>query len=78
MISCKQATQYILKKEEGKLSVKKRFQLWLHLGICSFCKLFMHQSIMINKTVKKSADKIVSVLPESDKKKIRELLEVSI
>lgn len=47
MISCKQATDFISKKEEGKLSVKQILQLWLHLGVCSFCKLFYKQSKII-------------------------------
>ena len=49
-ISCKQATTYIVKKEEGKISLYNRLQLWLHLGICGLCKLFMKQNKLINQS----------------------------
>jgi len=50
MISCKEATNYISQKEEGRLSLRKRWQLWQHLAVCTFCKLFYHQ----NKTLMKN------------------------
>lgn len=43
-ISCKQATDYISKKEEGKLTLFQRYQLWRHLAICSLCKRFDKQN----------------------------------
>lgn len=50
MISCKEATRYISMKEERKLTARQRFSLWLHLGICSFCRLFMKQNKIIANT----------------------------
>jgi len=47
MITCKEATTFISLKEERKLSVKQQIQLWLHLGICSLCKLFYRQNKII-------------------------------
>jgi hypothetical protein len=47
MISCKQATDFISRKEEGKLSLRQRWQLWQHLAICSFCKLFYKQNRIV-------------------------------
>lgn len=47
MITCKQATKYISMMEERKLTARQRFGLWLHLGICGFCKLFMKQNKII-------------------------------
>jgi hypothetical protein len=48
-ITCKQAVDYISKKEEGRLSATMRFQLWKHLAICSLCRLFSAQNkTMIN------------------------------
>ena len=51
MISCKEATIFITKKEEGKLSLGQRIQLWQHLLICSLCRLFNLQ----NKTITNNA-----------------------
>jgi hypothetical protein len=47
-ISCKEATKLILKKEESKLSVWNRLQLYIHLLYCSFCNAFKKQNNWIN------------------------------
>jgi hypothetical protein len=47
MITCKEATTFISLKEERKLSLSQQIQLWLHLGICSLCKLFYRQNKII-------------------------------
>ena len=49
MISCKEASEFTIQKSEGKLSLKERFQLWLHLSICGVCKLFAIQSTWLDK-----------------------------
>lgn len=51
-ITCKQAVDYISKKEEGLLSPTMRFRLWKHLAICSLCRIFSSQ----NKTMIKAFD----------------------
>lgn len=48
-ITCREATEFIVKREEGKLTFKQRVQLWLHMGICGLCKLFAKQSKFISK-----------------------------
>ncbi len=52
MISCKQSTEWVIKKEDGYLSVKENIQLLSHLAICGFCRLFTRQSLLINKVYK--------------------------
>jgi hypothetical protein len=51
MITCKEATDFISRKEEGKLSLTQRLQLRMHLYICSFCKLFYRQNKIIKNRV---------------------------
>lgn len=46
-ITCKQAVDYISKKEDGKLSAGQRFRLWQHLAICSICRSFYKQNKII-------------------------------
>jgi hypothetical protein len=46
-ISCKQAVDYISKKEERKLSATQRFALWRHLQGCSLCRIFSVQNRVI-------------------------------
>lgn len=50
-ISCKEAVDFILKKEEGKLSFSQHLKLWYHLWICPLCRYFLDQSKVINKLV---------------------------
>jgi hypothetical protein len=52
MITCREATYYVSKKEEGKLSFKVQFQLFIHLLICKFCRLFAKQNEQIIREVK--------------------------
>ena len=50
-ISCKQALEYISKKEEAKLSGGQRFALWRHLTGCSLCRIFQMQNRIIGKAM---------------------------
>lgn len=77
-ITCKQAVNYISKREEKKLSAWQRVQLWQHLTVCSLCRLFAQQNKAITKALsgfnKGDAD---SLLSEKDKQQIIEtVLEV--
>lgn len=74
MISCKKATTFIVKKEEGKLTIKQRLQLWLHLSICSFCKLFLKQNKLISSHLHNNS-RLIAFLSQSDKTKMIELIE---
>ncbi|TAH09833.1 MAG: hypothetical protein EAZ12_05720 [Sphingobacteriia bacterium] len=71
-ISCKTAVDYISKKEEGKLSLFQRFQLWRHLAICYLCKRFEQQNkIIINSLKIHSSNNFVNEpLKTEDKKSI--------
>lgn len=48
MITCKEATLAIIKKEERKISIIERIRLLIHLAICKFCKLFEKQNKLIS------------------------------
>lgn len=51
MISCRKSTEWIIKKEHGKLSVKQNLQLISHLAICNCCRFFSEQSLFINQAL---------------------------
>ncbi len=51
MISCKQSTEWVIKKEYKRLSVKENLQLLSHMAICSVCRLFQSQNLFINKAL---------------------------
>lgn len=56
MISCKKSTELVIQKEEGRLSANQRFQLFSHMAICRFCRLFAMQNLIINRAVHKNAN----------------------
>jgi hypothetical protein len=73
-ITCKQAVDFISKKEEGKLSVTQRLNLWRHLMICRFCRLFQKQNRVITSSFADSnADE--KILSEEDKNAIVKALQ---
>lgn len=43
MITCREATEMIAKKEEGRVSFESRMQLWYHLFLCKWCRAFKKQ-----------------------------------
>lgn len=52
MISCKAATELMEKKQERGLSLRQRFQLWMHTLICDACKQYEQQSRQIDTFLK--------------------------
>ncbi|HEY4800800.1 MAG TPA: zf-HC2 domain-containing protein [Bacteroidia bacterium] len=52
MVSCREATFLISKREERKLSFGERIHLAMHLSMCEFCKAFEKQSAFIGKQAK--------------------------
>ena len=44
MITCLDATLFVSRKEEKKLSFTELLKLYLHLAICEFCRLFEKQN----------------------------------
>jgi hypothetical protein len=73
-ITCKQAVDYISKKEEGKLSAGQRFGLWCHLLTCSLCRLFAKQNKMIIKAFKGQQEDVKQLSPEEKQKMIDTIL----
>lgn len=73
MISCKEATFLMAKKEEGKLLLMERLNLSVHTIMCSFCRRFEKQTLHIGKESKhvRGAD----TLPVSIKQKIERLMD---
>ena len=54
VITCKEATKYIVKKEEGKMTPRQRYRLWRHLSTCSLCRLFRLQNGFISNSLMQS------------------------
>ena len=74
-ITCKEATTFISQKEEGKLPFLQRIELWIHLAICSVCKLFVKQNKTIIKNIHGLEENIDASLSEKEKQVIIDKLE---
>lgn len=53
--SCQRATELVEKRHVVELSRLESVKLKLHLGICSACKKYSHQSEIIEKLMKEIA-----------------------
>ncbi|WP_421751163.1 hypothetical protein [Croceimicrobium sp.] len=51
ILSCKDASSLIQKKEEGKLGLIQGLQLRVHLSVCVFCRHYEKQSGRINEFI---------------------------
>lgn len=49
--NCKEATFLIEKKQICKITFKEQFKLRFHLIGCSICRIFLKQSVTINRMV---------------------------
>lgn len=75
MITCKQATKFISQKEEGKLSLRQRWQLWMHLGVCAVCRIFQKQNKIIISNTSQMHEHIHASLSPLEKESIIAVLE---
>ena len=52
--NCRKATWLIEKKQSGSITIREKLELKVHLAGCSACRMFMRQSIVINKLVQRT------------------------
>jgi hypothetical protein len=76
-ITCKEATNFISQKEEGKLPLKKRIDLWIHLAICSMCKLFAKQNKTIINNINGLEENLDASLSDHEKQAMIDRLETA-
>jgi predicted anti-sigma-YlaC factor YlaD len=74
MISCKKATELITIREDRGLSQSERFQLQLHLGVCSLCRKYLQQTAMIIRSVKQLVGSEKTRMSEEKKNELRQML----
>ncbi len=63
--SCERATMLVEKGCAGELSFFEKWQLKLHIGVCSYCKDYKKDSELMDKMMDKNCDEI---LKSTDKK----------
>ncbi len=73
MITCKQATLFVEKNIENKISFKEKINLRLHLLFCVYCRRFDKQSRLLSSRFNKI--EINAALTEDGKKNISEKIK---
>lgn len=73
LISCRDATNFISQKEEGKISFSQRIKLAIHLLICKFCKLWYKQNKFLAKNFRNL--KTEDSLTEEEQTKLSRTIE---
>lgn len=72
MISCECAGQLIEKKQEMKLSLADRVKLKFHLMMCSICRTYEKQSMLLGEWLKQQSEFPSSKALDKLKRKIKE------
>ncbi|RLD56714.1 MAG: hypothetical protein DRJ05_10885 [Bacteroidetes bacterium] len=70
MLSCKETSELIIKKDTEELKFYDRMRLMMHLSMCKFCSLFEKQNNFINSNIKALDDKVVKEFEPGSKEKI--------
>jgi hypothetical protein len=55
LINCQHATLLIEQRQDPAMPHRERASLWLHLHLCSYCKRYSKQSILIAEWARASA-----------------------
>ncbi len=75
MLSCKDATHLVVKKNHETLNMWDKMKLFMHLSMCRFCSLFEKQNKIIDEKVAELDEKAPSHLTEESKEKILHHIE---
>ncbi|ETZ19551.1 hypothetical protein [Pedobacter sp. V48] len=75
--NCKKATYLIEKQQIGKITLKEKLELKIHLTGCSICVTFMQQSAVINQMARQlfHQDKTELKLDEGFKKDLQQRID---
>lgn len=52
MLKCKEASHLISERQERPLGLRERWDLWLHLLICVYCRRFERQVAMLSRAMR--------------------------
>ena len=66
MLSCKDITRLVSDSFERKLSLGERINLWMHVGLCSTCRMFRRFQICLHRAIRSRASQPFDSDAESD------------
>ena len=76
--NCRKATFLIEKKQAGKITLREKMELRIHLAGCSVCRTFERQSGVINRLVKRlfhTGETPGENLPDTFKQELQEKID---
>jgi hypothetical protein len=69
-MNCKEATELLVKKQEGQLGFLNRIRLKYHTLACRFCRLFGSQSASLDYEIKQNHEHQADDVHLSDESKL--------
>ena len=75
MLSCKDTSELIVKRDAEKLKFYDHMRLMMHLSMCKFCNLFEKQNNFINSNIKALDDTVVKDFSADSKVRIYDNLK---
>lgn len=75
MITCGEATDWISRMEEGKLSLSQWLRLRLHFIICIYCLLFYRQNKTLTRSARHAHKHVEDVLTPEEKQVMADRLK---
>jgi len=75
MITCKDATHLVVKKNHEALNMWNRMRLIMHLSMCRFCSLFEKQNKIIDEQTAKLDEVSPAHMTKDSKEKVLHELE---
>ncbi|MGJ0484270.1 MAG: hypothetical protein ACR65R_07015 [Methylomicrobium sp.] len=67
MLTCKEASHLISKKQDVKLAWHESLGLWLHISLCSLCRRYFQDVKKLRSIIWAAGKSDQSLLPESIK-----------
>ncbi|RFM30367.1 anti-sigma factor family protein [Deminuibacter soli] len=77
IISCRDASKFILQDEEKKLTVGERRRLRFHLAFCYMCRLFSKQAKLITRCAHDAHEHSTAAFSEDEKQQLLQNLNNS-
>ncbi len=83
MLTCKEVSHLVSESLERKLSFRQRFGMRTHLMMCSLCRTYLKQTLVLRKLVRLYASSVVENtkndegLSDEAKKRIKDRIEAS-
>ncbi len=66
MLSCIKATELVEKKSLVTLSLMDSVKLKLHMSMCKACRLYMQQSLLVNKFANKARNSVANSVNQEE------------